>query len=364
MMTVCPSCRHTFQPDLQPECSTMSGGEVQLSISTTIRLPTICPSGGVNCTVNFNSNTTASDGVQRGSVVSSALSKEDLIRNTLSGGSVICINDDTTGGYRISSGNFDRLFDDNHQRRNSDKNLLVEQNVALRHQNNDQQLDGDDGDDDKVNNDRRRFSDEKNFNRKTIISSSSDSVTPTSVVSFVIPQSASSSDFAAYSVELDRLLKKTVRNFALSTSEQDLQRLTSSLTYLQLSGWYHRGLSWKDAICLLMSSTVGTFLVRDSSDSQFFYSLSIQTKCGPTSIRIYYHNGEFRLDAEPHVAKFMPRFSCVLKLIQYYVESTKTRPLRCFQNESQTTSVWNNACSVDRSVIFLMFRKEPVERTH
>lgn len=68
---------------------------------------------------------------------------------------------------------------------------------------------------------------------------------------------------------------------------------------------------------------IGTFLVRTSSNPKFLFSLSVQTERGPTSVRLHYVNGYFRLEAQPHLYNAMPAFPNVIDLIQYYVDEFK-----------------------------------------
>ena len=65
----------------------------------------------------------------------------------------------------------------------------------------------------------------------------------------------------------------------------------------------------------------GTFLVRDSRDSRFIYSLSVQRAglAGPTSVRIQFEGGRFSLDAEERIRSRMPQFPSVAALVQHYV---------------------------------------------
>lgn len=112
---------------------------------------------------------------------------------------------------------------------------------------------------------------------------------------------------------------------ATPQSETDLQRLSLTIKALRTCGWYYEGLSWQDSATILMSTSPGTFLVRDSSDPRFLFSLSVQTERGPTSVRLHYVNGNFRLDAEPKLAPAMPVFDCVVKLVEYYVNVTNGR---------------------------------------
>lgn len=101
--------------------------------------------------------------------------------------------------------------------------------------------------------------------------------------------------------------------------ETELERLSESVRLLRESGWYHEGLTWQQSQELLKDSEPGTFLIRDSADQRFLYSLSVQTEQGPTSVRLHYVDGKFRLDSEPYLAQMMPVFNTVIDLIVHYV---------------------------------------------
>lgn len=104
-----------------------------------------------------------------------------------------------------------------------------------------------------------------------------------------------------------------------SSSIADYHRIQKTLQVLQTTGYYYGGLSWRQATDLLQDTAIGTFLVRESSDSDFLFSLSVNTERGPTSVRIHYTDGQFRLDSEDSIAGFMPVFDCVVQLVEYYV---------------------------------------------
>ncbi|XP_065338264.1 suppressor of cytokine signaling 3-like isoform X1 [Cloeon dipterum] len=89
------------------------------------------------------------------------------------------------------------------------------------------------------------------------------------------------------------------------------------------SGWYYKAFSGEESLIALKNCPPGTFLVRDSSDPEHLFSLSVQTTRGPTSVRLRYLDGEFRLDAQHHLAHHVPRFDCVLKLVEHYVQEGK-----------------------------------------
>ncbi|KAL1471873.1 hypothetical protein MTO96_023448 [Rhipicephalus appendiculatus] len=80
----------------------------------------------------------------------------------------------------------------------------------------------------------------------------------------------------------------------------------------------------REAGRLLRGQPVGTFLVRDSSDNRFLFALSVQTERGPTSVRIHYWRGQFRLDCEDALAGSMPWFSCVVSLVEHYVRLSRS----------------------------------------
>lgn len=110
-----------------------------------------------------------------------------------------------------------------------------------------------------------------------------------------------------------------LQNTHLYNAEGDINALNHARTALTASYWYIEGITWNDAAQLLSGCSPGAFLVRDSSDPRFLYSLSVQTPRGPTSVRIHYYAGCFRLDAEPHLTPLMPRFATVNALVAHYV---------------------------------------------
>ncbi|XP_047516875.1 suppressor of cytokine signaling 2-like isoform X1 [Pieris napi] len=103
-----------------------------------------------------------------------------------------------------------------------------------------------------------------------------------------------------------------------SPYNEELKRLEDTLKALRLSGWYYGNLDWQGARNLLKDASVGAFVIRDSRDRNFIFSLSVQTERGPTSVRMHYEQGYFRFDCDRPLARFMPRFRCVIELIQHY----------------------------------------------
>lgn len=106
--------------------------------------------------------------------------------------------------------------------------------------------------------------------------------------------------------------------------DKDVSRLCEVKRLLQTCGWYHEGLSWQQSESLLKHTAVGRWLMRDSSDSRYTFAVSVQTARGPTSVRVHYFLGRFRLDAEPRLAFAMPLFDCPIKMLEYYIEYSKS----------------------------------------
>jgi len=121
--------------------------------------------------------------------------------------------------------------------------------------------------------------------------------------------------------------------------------LASSQRQLEESGWYYGQLTWQESAHLLQDSPQGTFLVRDSfsKEGSYKYSLSVQRRSeGPTSVRIQFVNGEFRLDADDKIRNLMPRFPSVGELVRHYVRLSSRKNRRevlIEQEEAETKGV-------------------------
>ncbi|XP_050716462.1 cytokine-inducible SH2-containing protein-like [Eriocheir sinensis] len=107
--------------------------------------------------------------------------------------------------------------------------------------------------------------------------------------------------------------------------KNDSQVLTETRRKLEESGWYHGSLTWQQAATLLRDTPVGTFLLRDSASPQCLYSLSVNTTNGPTSVRIHYSCGRFRLDCTGHSQRHTPEFTGVVELVEHYVNVASTQ---------------------------------------
>ncbi|XP_064111620.1 cytokine-inducible SH2-containing protein-like [Macrobrachium nipponense] len=109
------------------------------------------------------------------------------------------------------------------------------------------------------------------------------------------------------------------------TAALDNKVLTTTRMALEESGWYYGPLSWQQAASMLQSTEVGTFLIRDSASPMCLYSLSVQTVSGPTSVRIHYSYGKFRLDCTGHSQKLMPEFGGLVELVEHYIHSNSSQ---------------------------------------
>lgn len=109
--------------------------------------------------------------------------------------------------------------------------------------------------------------------------------------------------------------------------------LDKNRTELEQCNWYYKNLKWNESAQLLANTEPGTFLVRDSADPNFLFSLSVQRgksnnnnktdNEGPTSVRIHFQRGKFRLDAEESIRHLMPEFDSVVALIEHYMSNNK-----------------------------------------
>ncbi|KAG8556377.1 hypothetical protein GDO81_018047 [Engystomops pustulosus] len=99
------------------------------------------------------------------------------------------------------------------------------------------------------------------------------------------------------------------------------QLVEQSVCTLKASGFYWGPLPTGEAHSMLAKETVGTFLVRDSSQGNHLFSVSIKMESGPVSVRVLFFKGRFWL---------RELFSdCPVKLLELAVERSKKNPLFC-----------------------------------
>uniref|UniRef100_A0A8C5PQ68 Suppressor of cytokine signaling 2 n=1 Tax=Leptobrachium leishanense TaxID=445787 RepID=A0A8C5PQ68_9ANUR len=113
-----------------------------------------------------------------------------------------------------------------------------------------------------------------------------------------------------------------------------------SMGELRRSGWYWGNMSVGEAKERLQDSPEGTFLVRDSSHTDYLLTISVKTSAGPTNLRIEYREGKFRLDSVVCVRSRLKQFDSVGHLIQYYVLLSKNKKLESETLPTRTVHLW------------------------
>ncbi|MGH0160343.1 UNVERIFIED_CONTAM: hypothetical protein FKN15_052766, partial [Acipenser sinensis] len=82
---------------------------------------------------------------------------------------------------------------------------------------------------------------------------------------------------------------------------------------------YWGNLTANEAKEILQDTTEGTFLVRDSSQQDYLFTISAKTSVGPTNLRIEYRDGKFRLDSVLFIKPRLKQFDTVVSLVEHYV---------------------------------------------
>ncbi|QOD40088.1 Maph125 [Matsumuraeses phaseoli granulovirus] len=132
----------------------------------------------------------------------------------------------------------------------------------------------------------------------------------------------------------------------------EINTLARSVDKLETCGWYHGDLCWRGAKNLLKDAKLGSFLVRNSENKNFLFSISVQTDKGPISIRIHYEWNMFRIDCIRKQKFNTPRFNCVIELVQYY--------------SSVCNGVWMELCGTTHSpaIMKIPWLKRPHSLMH
>ncbi|XP_034434778.1 suppressor of cytokine signaling 2 [Hippoglossus hippoglossus] len=110
----------------------------------------------------------------------------------------------------------------------------------------------------------------------------------------------------------------------LRAVESDESRIASAMKELRNTGWYWGTLTAAEAKEILQDAAEGTFLVRDSSQRDYLFTISAMTSAGPTNLRIEYKHGKFKLDSVVLVRPKLKQFDSVVHLVEHYVMLSKT----------------------------------------
>ncbi|XP_034155921.1 suppressor of cytokine signaling 1b [Pangasianodon hypophthalmus] len=126
------------------------------------------------------------------------------------------------------------------------------------------------------------------------------------------PQDTESTDIPAPQTHLDP--QTHFRPFR-DVGERSL--VASATRFLGNSGFYWGPLDVEEAHARLASLPVGTFLIRDSMQTDVFFTLSYRSADGPTSVRVLLKGHGFALDGSKHA------FPCLFELLRFYMASPK-----------------------------------------
>ncbi|KAG7267429.1 hypothetical protein CRUP_021334 [Coryphaenoides rupestris] len=109
-----------------------------------------------------------------------------------------------------------------------------------------------------------------------------------------------------------------------TAGDSDENRIASAMKDLRNTGWYWGGLTANEAKELLHEAPEGTFLVRDSSQRDYLFTISAMTSAGPTNLRIEYKEGKFKLDSVVLIRPKLRQFDSVVHLVEHYVQLSRT----------------------------------------
>ncbi|KAM4523890.1 suppressor of cytokine signaling 2 [Fundulus diaphanus] len=114
------------------------------------------------------------------------------------------------------------------------------------------------------------------------------------------------------------------RGAGAGTEESDESRIASAMKELRKTGWYWGSLTANEAKEILQDSSEGTFLLRDSSQRDYLFTISAMTSAGPTNLRIEFRHGKFKLDSVVLVKPKLKQFDSVVHLVEHYVQLSRT----------------------------------------
>lgn len=128
----------------------------------------------------------------------------------------------------------------------------------------------------------------------------------------ICPMTCQSSE-APESIESDRRA-----DGSSGAVESEESRIALAMKELKNTGWYWGSLTANEAKEILQDASEGTFLVRDSSQRDYLFTISAVTSAGPTNLRIEYKHGKFKLDSVVVVKPKLKQFDSVVRLVEHY----------------------------------------------
>lgn len=144
--------------------------------------------------------------------------------------------------------------------------------------------------------------------------------------------SASEQDTVSVAVSTDVLAPLThpapQTHFRTFRDVEERLLVASATRFLGNSGFYWGPLDVDEAHARLASLPVGTFLIRDSMQTDVFFTLSYRSSEGPTSVRVLLKGGGFVLDGSRHV------FPCLFALLRFYMTTPKKSLKRPYRGSS------------------------------
>ncbi|CAL8405159.1 unnamed protein product [Arctogadus glacialis] len=106
--------------------------------------------------------------------------------------------------------------------------------------------------------------------------------------------------------------------------DSDENRIASAMKDLKNTGWYWGSLTAHEAKEILHDAPEGAFLVRDSSQRDYLFTISAMTSAGPTNLRIEFKDGQFKLDSVVLIKPKLRQFDSVVLLVEHYVQLSRS----------------------------------------
>ncbi|XP_051976288.1 suppressor of cytokine signaling 2 [Xyrauchen texanus] len=106
-------------------------------------------------------------------------------------------------------------------------------------------------------------------------------------------------------------------------ADSEQRCIATAMRDLKNTGWYWGSLTANEAKEILQDTSEGTFLVRDSTQRDYLFTISAMTSAGPTNLRIEYKDGKFKLDSVVLVKPKLKQFDSVVHLVEHYVQLSR-----------------------------------------